>query len=58
MHEKAGLFFEKLGDASRAMDSYRKGNAYARAVELSRRAFQAVIIVESSNFYLLSTSNF
>ena len=41
MYERAGAFFEKLGDAHRAMEAYRKGQAYGRAVELSRRAFQA-----------------
>ena len=40
MYERAGQFFERLNDPLRAMEAYRKGQAYGRAVELSRRAFQ------------------
>lgn len=60
MYEKAGLFFEKLGDAQRAMDAYRKGSAFARAVELSRRAFQGRDVVELEEMwgdYLVSHKN-
>jgi len=46
MYEKAGSFFEKLNDPRRAMEAYRKGQAYGRAVELSRRAFQGREVVE------------
>ena len=60
MYEKAGHFYEKLGDASRAMDAYRKGSAFARAVELSRRAFQGRDVVELEEMwgdYLVSRKN-
>jgi len=46
MYEKAGAFFEKLNDPHRAMDAYRKGHGYGRAVDLSRRAFQGRHVVE------------
>ena len=46
MFEKAGNFFEKLDDPRRAMDCYRKGQAYGRAVDLSRRCFQGRDVVE------------
>ena len=46
MFERAGAFYEQLNDPSRAMDSYRKGQAYGRAVELSRRCFQGREVVE------------
>jgi len=40
LHEKAGSFMEKLGMAERALESYRKGNAYRRAVEVCLLAQQ------------------
>ena len=40
---QAGAFFERLDDTHRAMEAYRKGQAYARAVDLSRRAFQVMM---------------
>merc|ERR1719502_698098 len=46
MFEKAGSFFERLDDPRRAMDCYRKGQAYGRAVDLSRRCFQGRDVVE------------
>jgi len=46
MFERAGQFFERLNDPLRAMESYRKGQAYGRAVELSRRDFQGRDVVE------------
>jgi intraflagellar transport protein 172 len=46
MYERAGQFFERLNDPQRAMESYRKGQAYGRAVELSRRDFQGRDVVE------------
>ena len=46
MFERAGAFYEQLNDPSRAMDCYRKGQAYGRAVELSRRCFQGREVVE------------
>ena len=46
MYEKAGAFYERLDDPRRAMDAYRKGSAYGRAVDLSRRSFQGRDVVE------------
>ena len=37
MYEKAGEFFENLSMPQKALEAYRKGRAYRRAVELSRR---------------------
>lgn len=39
LHEKAGDFFEHLGQLERARDSYRAGGTYRKAVDLARRAF-------------------
>eukprot|EP00760_Papus_ankaliazontas_P035970 PhM_4_TR811/c0_g1_i1/m.62923/K19676/IFT172; intraflagellar transport protein 172 len=36
--EKAGEFFENLDMTDRAVEAYKKGRAYGRAVELSRKA--------------------
>lgn len=60
MFEKAGLFYEKLNDMSRAMEAYRKGSAFARAVELSRRAFRGRDVVELEELwgdYLVARKN-
>ena len=46
MFERAGQFFERLNDPQHAMECYRKGQAYGRAVELSRRAFQGRDVVK------------
>lgn len=39
LYEQAGELHEKVGQFQKALDSYRKGQAYARAVELARHAF-------------------
>ena len=39
MHEKAGDFFEKMDFLQRALESYIKGHAYNKAVDLAKRAF-------------------
>ena len=60
MYEKAGAFFERLDDPRRAMDCYRKGQAYGRAVELSRRCFQGRDVVELEQLwgdYLVACKN-
>ena len=44
LHEKAGAFFEKLGQPERALESYRQGNAFRRAVDLSRRLFPREVV--------------
>lgn len=46
MHEKAGGFYEQLGDAERALDAYRRGSAFGAAVELCRRAFDGRGVAE------------
>eukprot|EP01059_Diplonema_ambulator_P008871 TRINITY_DN18639_c0_g1_i5.p1 TRINITY_DN18639_c0_g1~~TRINITY_DN18639_c0_g1_i5.p1 ORF type:complete len:1382 (+),score=614.47 TRINITY_DN18639_c0_g1_i5:304-4146(+) len=44
MFEKAGDFFEKLGLNERAVEAYRRGHAFRRAVDLSRREFPGYVI--------------
>lgn len=44
LHEKAGNFFEKLQLAERALEAYRRGNAYRRAVDLARRIFPREVV--------------
>lgn len=41
LYEQAGDLYEKVGQAQKALESYRKGQAYSRAVELARHAFPA-----------------
>lgn len=43
MHEKAGEFFEKLEMPDKALESYVKGNAYRKAVDLARRNYPTYI---------------
>ena len=44
MFEKAGDFFEKMNIHDRAMDSYVRGNAFRKAVELARRSFPSHVV--------------
>ena len=44
MFEKAGDFFEKMNILDRAMDSYVRGHAFRKAVDLARRAFPAHVV--------------
>jgi intraflagellar transport protein 172 len=44
MYDKAGEFFEQMDQMARALDSYTKGHAYRRAVELARRCFPAKVV--------------
>ncbi|CAM6098614.1 unnamed protein product [Calypogeia fissa] len=44
MFEKAGDFLERLGKYERAKESYCRGHAYRRAVELARRVFPSEVI--------------
>lgn len=37
LFEQAGQLYEKLNQRQKALDCYRRGHAYARAVELSRQ---------------------
>ena len=56
MNEKAGDFYERMGNRQRALDSYLKGHAYRKAVELARKNYpgQVVQLEESWGDYLLS----
>lgn len=38
-HEKAGDLYERAHDLQQAMEAYRKGGAYRRAIELARTAY-------------------
>eukprot|EP01065_Artemidia_motanka_P041067 TRINITY_DN5263_c0_g4_i1.p1 TRINITY_DN5263_c0_g4~~TRINITY_DN5263_c0_g4_i1.p1 ORF type:complete len:1760 (+),score=631.40 TRINITY_DN5263_c0_g4_i1:78-5357(+) len=44
MFEKAGDFLEKLNLNERAVDAYKQGRAYRRAVDLSKRMFQGYVV--------------
>ena len=44
MHEKAGDFFEKMNILDRAMDSFVRGHAFRKAVDLARRAFPGHVV--------------
>lgn len=47
LHEKAGELFEYIHSYKEAMEAYRLGGAFRRAVELARSAFpQQVITLE------------
>ena len=56
MHDRAGEFYELLNDLSRALDSYIRGSAYRKAVELARRSFpgRVVELQEQWGDYLVS----
>lgn len=41
LYEQAGDLYEKVGQPQKAMESYRRGQAYYRAVELARHHFPA-----------------
>eukprot|EP00761_Pharyngomonas_kirbyi_P006752 gb/GECH01006760.1/.p1 GENE.gb/GECH01006760.1/~~gb/GECH01006760.1/.p1 ORF type:complete len:1732 (+),score=261.24 gb/GECH01006760.1/:1-5196(+) len=44
MHEKAGDFWEKLEMNQRAIDAYKEGNAYRKAIELARRVMPESVV--------------
>lgn len=44
LFERAGDFFEKLGMPERALDAYRRGSLFRRAVELARREFPDQVV--------------
>lgn len=56
MHDKAGDFYERLSELQRALDSYIRGNAYRKAVELARKCFpgRVVELQEQWGDYLVS----
>ncbi|KAJ8275180.1 hypothetical protein COCON_G00098050 [Conger conger] len=43
-YERAGDLFEKIRNHQRALDCYRKGNAFRKAVELARVAFPGDVV--------------
>lgn len=44
MFEKAGEFFERLNILDRALDSYVRGHAFRKAVDLARRAYPSHVV--------------
>lgn len=56
MHDKAGEFYERLNELPRALDSYVRGNAYRKAVDLARKCFPARVVElqEAWGDYLVS----
>ena len=44
MHDKAGDFYERLNELQRALDSYIRGNAYRKAVDLARKCFPGRVV--------------
>ena len=44
-YEQAGELYEKTGQQQLALDCYRKGNEFAKAVELSRHYFPTEVVV-------------
>ncbi|XP_064625451.1 intraflagellar transport protein 172 homolog [Lineus longissimus] len=43
-HERAGDLYEKIRNSSKAMECYRKGRCYRKAVELARHAFPSDVV--------------
>ncbi|XP_051954406.1 intraflagellar transport protein 172 homolog [Xyrauchen texanus] len=43
-YERAGDLFERIRNNQRALDCYRKGNAFKKAVDLARVAFPAEVV--------------
>ena len=56
MHERAGDLYEKIRKPQEALQCYRRGDAFARAVELVRYAFpqDVVKLEEEWGDYLVS----
>ena len=44
LHAKAGEMYERSDNIRGALDAYKKGNAFAKAVELAQRHFQAQVV--------------
>lgn len=44
LHEQSGELFERMGNDQRAMECYRKGKAYRKAVELARHSFPSEVV--------------
>ncbi|GMH63033.1 hypothetical protein TrST_g9919 [Triparma strigata] len=58
MNEKAGDFYERMGQRQRALESFIKGHAFRKAVELARKHFpnQVVSLEESWGDHLVSVN--
>lgn len=56
LYDLAGEFYERLDELQRALDSYLRGNAYRKAVELARRSYpgRVVELQEKWGDYLVS----
>lgn len=56
MHDIAGEFFERQNDLPRALESYIRGNAFRKAVDLARKSFPARVVElqEAWGDYLVS----
>ena len=44
LYEKAGDLFEQVRSFQQAMDAYREGGAFRRAVELARMAYPSEVV--------------
>ena len=44
MHDRAGDFFERLNELQRALESFIRGHAFRKAVDLARRSFPARVV--------------
>eukprot|EP00798_Chlamydomonas_sp_ICE-L_P014196 gene14196-20166_t len=44
LYERQGELYEHLGRSRDALDAYRRGHAYRRAIDLARREFQGAVI--------------
>lgn len=44
MHDRAGEFYERLDELPRALESYVRGHAFRKAVDLARRCFPARVV--------------
>ncbi|XP_078195074.1 intraflagellar transport protein 172 homolog isoform X2 [Callithrix jacchus] len=44
LYERAGDLFEKIHNPQQALECYRKGNAFMKAVELARLAFPVELV--------------
>ncbi|GAB1607105.1 transport 172 homolog [Argonauta hians] len=56
LYEQAGNMYERTGDVTKALHSYRKGQSFQQAVELARRSFPSdvVSLEEQWGDYLVS----
>mmetsp|Transcript_10682 Transcript_10682/g.13871 ORF Transcript_10682/g.13871 Transcript_10682/m.13871 type:complete len:1746 (-) Transcript_10682:405-5642(-) len=55
MHGRAGEFYEQMGQLTKALESYKRGNAFKSATELARRSFpnQVVMLQEMWGDFLV-----